>query len=45
MRTWEYLTVRLRDVERLRGEGWELAGYDPRYLLAFESLWMRREVA
>lgn len=38
----QYLTVRLCDVEARREEGWELAGYDPRYLPAFGSLWMKR---
>lgn len=41
---YDYAVVKLHDLETLWADGWRACGYDPRYLPAFGSLWVRRKV-
>lgn len=44
MTHYDYQIVKLPDVEAYRSNGWEICGFDPRYLPSFGSVWMRKEV-
>lgn len=42
--THDYQIVKLPDVEACRADGWEIDGFDKRYLPSFGSVWMKRTV-